>query len=65
METTTLNRTPTTDAEYEAAIDQMMMQMQQMRIEIAEDHRLTDQLQTQTRKKLDHLDKILNRLEAF
>ena len=64
METITFEKTPTTDAEYEAAIDQMMIQMQQMRVEIAEDHRLTDQLQRQTRKKLDHLDKILNRLEA-
>ncbi|MGI4789916.1 MAG: hypothetical protein ACRYFS_13825 [Janthinobacterium lividum] len=64
MESVTLTKTPTTDAEYEAAIDQMMMQMQRMRVEIAEDHRLTDQIQSQTRKKLDHLGKILNRLEA-
>ena len=64
METITFEKTPTTDAEYEAAIDQMMQQMQQMRVEIAEDHRLTERLQMQTREKLDHLEKILTQIEA-
>lgn len=64
METITFEKTPTTDAEYEAAIDQMMMQMQQMRVEIAESHRQTDRLQMQTREKLDHLETILTQIEA-
>ena len=64
METIIFEKTPTTDAEYEAAIDQMMQQMQQMRVEIAEDHRLTERLQMQTREKLDHLEKILTQIEA-
>ena len=64
METITFEKTPTTDAEYEAAIDKMMLQMQQMRLEIAEDHRLTERLQMQTRERLDHLEKILTQIEA-
>ena len=65
METTlTLDTTPKTDAEYEAAIDKMMMQMEQMQVEIAESHRLTDQLQIRTREKLDHFEKILAQIEA-
>jgi TolA-binding protein len=66
MDTTlTLDTTPKTDAEYEAAIDHMLMQMRQMRAEIAESHRLTDQIQMQTRGKLDHLEKILTQIEAI
>ena len=64
METITFEKTPTTNAKYEAAIDQMMMQMQQMRVEIVESHRQTDRLQMQTREKLDHLETILTQIEA-
>ena len=64
METTALDRTPTTDAEYEAAIDQMMMQMQQMHIDIADSHHRSDKLQAQTREKMAHLERLLTRLEA-
>ena len=61
---TTLDKTPTTDAEYEAAIDQMMMQMQQMHTDIADSHRRSDKLQAETREKMAHLERLLTRLEA-
>ena len=64
METITFEKTPTTDAEYEAAIDQMMMQMQQMHADIADSHRRSDKLQEQTREKMAHLERLLARLEA-
>ncbi len=64
METAALDRTPTTDAEYEAAIDQMMMQMEQMQVSMAETQRRTERLQAQTREKLAHFQTVLARLEA-
>ena len=64
METVTFDKTPTTDAEYEAAIDQMMMQMQQMHADIVASHRRSDKLQAETREKMAHLEKLLTRLEA-
>ena len=64
METITFEKTPTTDAEYEAAIDQMLRQMQQTHADIAESHRRSDKLQAETREKMAHLEKLLTRLEA-
>ena len=62
--TVTLDKMPTTDAEYEAAIDQMLMQMEQMRVEIAESQRHSDKLRAQTREKMAELQRVLARLEA-
>ncbi len=65
METTiTLDRAPTTDAEYETEIDRMMSEMEQMQVTIAEKQRRTEKLQAQTREKLVHFQKILARIEA-
>jgi hypothetical protein len=65
MDTTlTVDTTPKTDVEYEAAIDQMLMQMQQTHAEIAESHRRSDKLQAETREKMAHLERLLTRLEA-
>lgn len=59
METITFEKMPTTDAEYEAAIDQMMMQMRQMHIDIVDSHRRSDKLQAETREKMAHLERLL------
>ena len=64
METITFEKTPTTDAEYEAVIEQMMMQMQQRHADIADSHRRSDKLQAETREKMAHLERLLTRLEA-
>ena len=64
METITFEKTPTTNAKYEAAIDQMMMQMQQMHADIAESHRRSDKIRVETQEKMAHLERLLTRLEA-
>ena len=64
METITFEKTPTTDAEYEAAIDQMMQQMQQMQASIAETQRRSERLRVQTREKMAEFQRVLARLEA-
>ena len=64
METITFEKMPTTDAEYEAAIDQMMLQMEQMQAEMTEGQRRSDRLRIQTREKMAEFQRALARLEA-
>lgn len=64
METITFEKTPTTDAEYEAAIDQMLRQMEQMRASMAESQHRSDRLRVQTREKMAEFQRVLARLEA-
>ena len=64
METTTFEKTPTTDAEYEAAVDQMLRQMEKIRASMAKSQNRSDKLRVQTRGKMAEFQKVLARLEA-
>ena len=64
METITFDKTPTTDAEYEAAIDQMLRQMEQMQVQMAQSQRRSEKLRVQTQEKMAEFKRVLARLEA-
>ncbi len=65
METTiTPDRAPTTDAEYETAVDHLLREMERMTVPMAEKQRHTEKLQVETREMLARLQETLARLEA-
>lgn len=65
METTiTRDMTPTTDAEYEAAIGQLLNEMERMIAPLAEKQQRSENLQRETRLMLSQLQETLSRLEA-